>query len=304
MTAIDSTQRRNTGLAEGSEASVAEMIHGEWSRLTPAEKKAGRRLLSNYPLAGLEPLAHFAANAGISHPSVLRFVAKLGFDGYPRFQATLRTELEARLKSPLAKTHQTGGKSNGGDFLERFARKAAENILKSVAALPRHEFDGALSLLADEARPVYLLGGRFTDPIAAYAYMHMRVLRPLVHHVEGPPVAWSEYLLDMDRNTTLIVFDIRRYQEDVVRFAHEAAGRGANVVLVTDQWLSPIARVAAHILAARIEVPSTWDSLTGVTALVEALIAGLNDRKWNQVKGRIHELEHLRAQFQKTLPLD
>src|SRR5699024_5079087 len=110
---------------------------------------------------------------GVSHPSVLRFIAKLGFDGYAGFQAALRDELGARLKSPLAKRGQDAAQApDDDDFLQRFADASRENIRQSVASLPRSTFEGALSLLADEENAIYLLGGRFTDAIAIYSYMH------------------------------------------------------------------------------------------------------------------------------------
>lgn len=281
--------------------SVAEQIHRHLDRLTPTERKPARLLLGNYPVVGLEPLATFAQRADVSHPTILRFIAKLGYDGYADFQAELRSELEARLKSPLAKRYAQGsGSTADDDFLARYADAVCDNIRQSVASLPRAEFEGVLELLADTGNTVYLLGGRFTDPVATYAYMHLRVLRPRVQHVSGPPVSWSEYVLDMDRHSVLLVFDIRRYQEDVVRFAHEAAERGARIVLVTDNWLSPIAAHAEHVLSARIEVPSSWDSVVAMSTLVEALIAALNERTWSRLKERISELERMRTRFDGT----
>lgn len=285
--------------------SVAELVHRHLGRLTPTERKPARLLLANYPVVGLEPLASFARRAGVSHPSILRFIAKLGFEGYSGFQAALRAELEARLESPLARHHGEGTEPPGSeDFLDRFAAAACENIRQSVASLPRGEFVKVLGLLGDERKTLYLLGGRFTDPIATYAYMHLRVLRPRVQHVSGPPVSWPEYLLDMDRRAVLLVFDVRRYQHDVVRFAQEAARRRAHVILVTDQWLSPIASAAQHVLAARIQVPSSWDSVAAIVTLLEALIAALNNRKWSRLEDRIRELEERRSQFESDEPPD
>lgn len=283
--------------------SVAETIHRCLDRLTPTERKPARLLLANYPVVGLEPLANFARRAEVSHPTILRFIAKLGFTGYADFQSELRAELEARLKSPLAKRHEDGAEDTD-DLLARYAEAAAENIRQSVASMPRSEFEGALELLAETKNTLYLLGGRFTDAVASYMYMHLRVLRPRVYHVSGPPVSWSEYVLDMDRRSVLVVFDIRRYQDDLIRFADEAAGRGARIVLVTDNWLSPIAAHAEYVLAARIEVPSNWDSAVAMMTLVEALIAALNDRQWPRLEGRIRELERMRSHFESGEPLE
>ncbi len=287
------------------QTSVAETIHRCLDRLTPTERKPARLLLANYPVVGLEPLANFARRAEVSHPSILRFIAKLGFTGYADFQAALRSELEARLKSPLAKRHEDGAEAAGtDDLLAQYAEAAAENIRQSVASMPRSEFEGTLELLGEPKNTLYLLGGRFTDAVASYMYMHLRVLRPRVYHVSGPPVSWSEYVLDMDRRSVVFVFDIRRYQDDLIRFADEAAGRGARIVLVTDNWLSPIAAHAEYVLAARIEVPSNWDSVVAMMTLMEALIAALNNRQWPRLEGRIRELERMRSHFESGEPLE
>lgn len=278
------------------DTTVAELIHRYVGELTPSERKSARSLLARYPWNGLEPLATFAQLAGVSHPTILRFIAKLGFNGYADFQANLRAELEAQLASPLSKHREEHvARPRAADFLDEFAHRVCENIQKSFTLLPREEFDGAANLLAEQTNAVYLLGGRLTDPLATYLYNHLRILRPRVQHIVGPAVSWAEYLLDMDRHSVLVVIDIRRYQDDVVQLAREAARRKAQVVLMTDRWLSPIAGVSRHVLAGRVEAPSTWDSIAALTAVAEALITAVNDRTWGYLEDRIGELERLRA---------
>lgn len=288
-------------VTQTSDITVAELIHQNVTELTPAERRAARSLLARYPWIGLEPLAMFARSAGVSHPTILRCIAKLGFSGYADFQAKLRAELEAQLASPLSKHRekQTARLPATG-FLDDFSRSACENIRQSFASLPAEEFDGVVDLLAARANRVHLLGGRLTDPLASYLYNHLRILRPHVQHIVGPPISWAEYLLDMDRHTVLVVIDIRRYQDDVVQLAREAANRKAQVVLLTDRWLSPIAGVSKHVLAARVEVPSTWDSVAAMTVLAEALIAAVSDRTWDYLQGRIGDLERFRADIARA----
>lgn len=275
---------------------IAEEIRRIFDRLTPTERKPAQALLVNYPLAGLDTVAKFASQSGVSGPTILRLVGKLGFSGYADFQRALREELEVRLQSPLAKTYgkEAAGKGNK-DFLGRFAAAVRDNIEESLKSLPGSEFEAAIRLLADRKRTVHVLGGRFTGAIAAYLYAHLRVLRPNVHLVEGHSATWREDILDMGRRDVLAVFDIRRYQGEVVRFAEQAAGRGATVVLFTDQWLSPISRLAKHTFPVRIDVPSRWDSAVVILTLVEALIAGVSERHWHQVKDRVRTLEVLKG---------
>lgn len=273
---------------------IAERIREGIRDFTASERRAGLTLLSHYPMAGLETVAEFAARAGVSAPSVLRFVARLGHASYPDFQRALRDELEAQLKTPLMKaSHEASAPPQ--DRMGRFAAAMVANVSETFAHLPPQEFDAVAALLADPRRKLHLVGGRFTDAIARYAASHLRILRPGVAHLAGQVEHWRDHLLDLGRRDVLVVFDIRRYQENIVTLAAEAAGRGAAIVLVTDQWLSPVSRVAGHVLSARIEAPSNWDSTVAMLALTEALIAAVTERLWPSAKGRIEEIERLRG---------
>jgi DNA-binding MurR/RpiR family transcriptional regulator len=130
--------------------------------------------------------------------------------------------------------------------------------------------------------------------MALYTARHLRVIRPEVLLVEGQVETWRDQVIDFGKRDVLIVFDIRRYQDDVVQLAREAAERGATIVLFTDQWLSPISRIARHVIAARTAVPSNWDSNAAILAVVEALIAAATKSLWDLAKARMEALEILR----------
>src|SRR5690348_239194 len=97
--------------------SIAQTIRQSLGRLTATERKPALALLANYPVPGLEPVAQFAKRAGVSGPTILRLVAKLGFHSYPRFQQALRDELELRLQPPLAKMPARKARQADPDFL-------------------------------------------------------------------------------------------------------------------------------------------------------------------------------------------
>jgi DNA-binding MurR/RpiR family transcriptional regulator len=270
---------------------LATNIRARLSDLTPTERRAAHVLLSNYPFAGLETVAEFAARAGVSAPSILRFISRLGFGAYSDFQRRLKEELEAQLQSPLMK--RAPGERGDLPFSD-FAHAVAANITHTFEAIPPAEFEAIVGLLSDMKRRVHLVGGRFTEALALYAVRHLRILRSDVGLVEGQAATWRDQVIDFGRRDVLVVFDIRRYQDDVVHLAEEAVGRGTTIILFTDQWLSPIARLAKHVISARIVVPSNWDSSAALFAVLEALIASITKRLWDVSEPRMKVLEELR----------
>lgn len=275
---------------------VAELVRRNMARLTPTERRPAQVLLASYPIAGLESVTQFARRANVSAPTVLRLLAKLGFSGYADFQSRLRDEVEARLRNPINKHDAKGGAAaeQQDDFLGRFAESIASNIHESFRTVDRGEFEQVVALLADTKRRIYLLGGRFSDAVAHYMFMHLHALRPAVTHVSGQTSTWSEYLLDIRQGDVVIAFDVRRYQPDIVEFASEASKAGAKVVLFTDQWISPISRVARHMFPVRIDIGTTWDSSAATLSLAEALLEATGERIWPDVQKRIGRLEGLR----------
>ena len=285
-------------MKNAGDLSIAESIRQGLARLTPTERKPAMALLANYPVPGLETVAQFARRAGVSGPTILRLVAKLGFASYPHFQQALRDELELRLQPPLAKApaRRKEGRADA-DFLNRYGRAIIANIERSLSEVSRSEFKGALDLLSDRRRRISLVGGRFTASLALQFYLHLRELRPRVHLVSGQTATWVEHLLDVGRRDVLIVFDIRRYQDDVVRFSQEAATLGADIVLFTDHWLSPIAAVARHVFALRTTLPSSWESFAALSALTEVMVARLQELNWGEASRRMERLEKIRNQL-------
>jgi len=263
------------------------------------ERRVAHQLLAEYPVAGLQSATGLARSVGVSAPTVLRLVARLGFGSYLDFQAELRGELSAQLSSPLAKQKGTSRRPRAGrgQVQPEFADAVQRNLRETFESLPPAEFDGALALLGDLRLRIHLIGGRFTDALALYLSVQLRVLRPGVRHLQDQESNWRDQLLDMGKRDVLLVFDIRRYQPSLQRLAQAAAARQVRIVLLTDQWLSPIVRQATHVLSARIAVPSVWDSGVALMALSEALLAELSRQGWERSRRRFEELEEMRARL-------
>jgi DNA-binding MurR/RpiR family transcriptional regulator len=271
--------------------SIAELITDRIDAMPGGERRAAQALVADYPLLGLRTVAEFSQHAGVSSPTILRFIARLGFHNYAEFQATLKEELAARLQSPLSRTERPA--RSRGDAAAPYAA-TLDNIRETFRHVPQRQIDEIVGLLANGRASVYLIGGRFTDPIARYMASHMTIIRPRVFHLSGQESNWRDRLIDMGRRDVLFVFDIRRYQDSLLHFAETAHRRGIQIVLVTDQWLSPIARFARHVVAGRTAVPSAWDSSAALFVFAEILIADLTRRLESESGERIRELETLR----------
>jgi len=120
---------------------------------------------------------------------------------------------------------------------------------------------------------------------------HLEVIRSGVYKLPLAVSLWSHHLLDMKAGDVLVIFDVRRYEADLLNLAELAHDKGVRLVLFSDQWLSPIAGLAEFSFPVRIEAPSGWDSGVATLFVVEAMINAVECRLWPEAEQRIKELE-------------
>jgi len=272
---------------------VADSLQQIFDRLTRAERQLASTILTNYPVSGLGSITQLAEKAGVSSASIVRMVKKLGFKGFPDFQDALRGELEAKIAGPLARHESWVQRAPDTHILNRFADAVIANIGQSLGQVDTASFDASCKLLANTRYPLFIVGGRVTRSLADYLFLHMQVIRKNVTHIQPNSNAWAHYLLDIGKDDVMVIFDIRRYENSILKLAEMAQDRGVQIILFTDQWRSPVEKLARFCFRAKIEVPSAWDSCVGLLLLVETLIAAVQELNWPQTSTRVKDLEDL-----------
>ena len=270
---------------------MEDRLRAAMSELTRAERQLASHMLGHFPVSVLGSVADVAKAAGVSGPTVVRLVRKLGYSGYPEFRAALHEEMGARLASPIAKHEKWADVGRVDHPLNRFATSVIDNLSQTLGQQDLGVFDSVADVLADGTRPVHLMGGRLTRTVADYFATALHVMRSDVHLMSSLPNTWPPALLEMSSRDVLVVFDIRRYEPSIQQFSDMAQARGAEIILLTDRWVSPCARGARHILTSESEVPSAWDTSVPRIGLVEALLSAIQHRNWHQTRERLDRME-------------
>jgi DNA-binding MurR/RpiR family transcriptional regulator len=245
-------------------------IHNRMESMTPAERKVARTLLADYPSAGLASATSLAKSAGTSQPTVLRLVTRLGLSGYPELQARLRNEIRLETTSPVHRAEQRQLEPEINPDLSAFVLQRRDLLERMVSMVPASEFDRLVKLLASQPRSVLISGGYYSVNLARLLADQLDQLIPNVSLTTEPFGRDSGKYLDLKRNAVVILFDFRRHELASKKVAELARRRGATVVVITDQELSPSAEEADIVLPVPVEgVP--FDSFVSLMVLVEAI---------------------------------
>lgn len=263
-------------------------------RLTASERKLANAILADYPFTGLQQIQALAARTGVSAPSITRFVSKVGFAGYQDFQRQLIAELKESRRSPLELKAEERP-SPGDDFLRDYAGRLGNLLSTLTETLPPGQFEALCRLIADPSRNIFVLGGRISDSIARFLSSHLRQIRPKVFHLAQNAELWPDDILRMRKQDVLVLFDVRRYQPDLARLAALVRERRkTSIVLVTDTWMSPIARDGDVVVALPIGAGTAWDTAICLIAFVEALIVKVSESNWPATRARIEAWDAVR----------
>ena len=276
-----------------SKLTIAERLRAQFDQLTRSERQLAEVILENYPVSGLGNITAIADLANVSTPTVVRMSKKIGFAGFIELQAKLRDELKATMSNPIAKHDRWAEGTDNHHILNRFADAVMDNMRQSLGQLDVEEFDQVIKLLVKQKNSIYVLGGRLTRSLADYFFTQMQVMRDGLILVPPNSNTWAHYIVNMKQDDILVAFDIRRYETDILMMAEMAKAHGVKLVLITDQWGSPVAKHADHVFNARIEVPSAWDSNMVTMFILEALLAGVQAQTWDKTKKRMKTLEKL-----------
>lgn len=277
--------------------SLRDLITDPGLDLTPAERKVIRALLDQYPRNGLGPMSRLAEHAGVSDPTIVRMVKKLGFGGYADFQDSLLSDMDHRLRSPSAllqlRSHQKG------DAWSHYLADAHRGLVDTHALTQPEDVRILVEWLLETRHQVHCFGGRFSSFLASYLLNHLRLLRPGCFALEDN-AQLPDRLFDVQRQDVVLVFDYRRYQSQALRVANAAKSRYARVVLFTDIYASPLREMADLIISAPVESVSAFDTMVPALAQVEALIACLTLRS-PELADRLEGIDALRTDFDTHL---
>ena len=269
---------------------VETLIEQKFDALSPELQRAARWVRSNGPVLALRSMRSAASQAGVSPATMTRLAQRLGFDSF----GALREPYVDRLAGgalpalPYVRRARAQQRRDGGDQLHQLSQLQAAN----VAAVAHRNSPAAIERVADRllrAERVHVLGLRVCHGVAFqlhYAYGLLCGNGVLVTDLGG---TLADQVAQIVRGHVLLAISQSPYTRATVESVRQAHAQGANVIALTDNALSPIAREADHTLLFDTASNSFFHSTTGALSLVECVLAAFSARGGSAVLRRLRQ---------------
>jgi DNA-binding MurR/RpiR family transcriptional regulator len=251
---------------------IAELIRAQSTSLTAAERRVAEAILASPQAVGFGTVADLASAAGVGAASVVRLAAKLGFDGFSALQACIQRDLLSQLRPAAERIRES---TAGG----RDSHAAVElaNVQATLDGVEESALRQLTLRLSDLERPVRVVSGEATAGVAAQFVAQLEQLRPEVGMLIGSDVAVRRELALLSPRSTVLVIDLRRYEQWVLDTHDMASERGIWSAGFTDSVLSPVAAKADVTFVLSAGSTGPFDSHVGTLALLNLIAVRVAD---------------------------
>ena len=267
-------------------------IQSELPSFSKGQKQIARFILEHYDKAAFMTASRLGVTVGVSESTVVRFATELGYDGYPHLQEMIRNKLTSVQRMEVA-----GDRMGGRDVLQTVLHADTDMIRVTLDEIDRDAFQGAVDALMG-AKRIYILGVRSSSALASFLGFYFNLLFENVTLVHTNSVSEIfEQVLRIGPGDVLFGISFPRYSKRTLSAMKYARDRGARVIALTDSQLSPLARVADHVLLARSDMASFVDSLVAPLSVINALIVAVGMSRRDEIEQTFNKLERIWEEY-------
>ena len=271
-------------------------IQSELPSFSKGQKQIARFILEHYDKAAFMTASRLGVTVGVSESTVVRFATELGYDGYPHLQRALQEMIRNKLTS-VQRMEVAGDRMGGRDVLQTVLHADTDMIRVTLDEIDRDAFQGAVDALMG-AKRIYILGVRSSSALASFLGFYFNLLFENVTLVHTNSVSEIfEQVFCIGPGDVLFGISFPRYSKRTLSAMKYARDRGARVIALTDSQLSPLARVADHVLLARSDMASFVDSLVAPLSVINALIVAVGMSRRDEIEQTFNKLERIWEEY-------
>ncbi|GAB3147962.1 MurR/RpiR family transcriptional regulator [Amycolatopsis stemonae] len=277
-----------------TEARVSRSLHELLTahRLTPAQRRIASYLTDHAAEAAALTSAELAEYAQVSQPSVTRFVALLGFDGYAGFRRYLREAAAEPEPECGGNKFQDAIDADVRNLTALRAQLADDTRLRTIAA-------GLM-----DSVPLVVTGYRVSAAQAAsFAYLATKI-HPDVRLLTDSGSVFGDSLRHAHRcgARSLVLVALPRYPRESLAALEDARALGLRTLLITDRPVSALTPRADDVLSAGVASEFVFDSHAAVVSLTVALVEAMADAAGATARQRLEGFEDYAAEHDLFLP--
>jgi DNA-binding MurR/RpiR family transcriptional regulator len=270
--------------------SLADRVLTVLPQMSRKQQRIARFILNNQEFVAFASAGDVAARTHSSAATVVRCCQALGYQGYIQlqlhvregisFQRTALQRLEARLAAPVPRE----------DVLSRVFATDIANIERTAVLTAGDRLQAAVTALRNAPR-ILVLGDGLAAGLVRYLAHAFQVIGLPAHGVVGGGEPLGLALAFLQPGDVVVAIGFWRNLSNIVRAVDHANDVGAQTIGVTDNRLSPLARITTFPFLVATDGVAHSLSPAATVSLLNAFVAALSFEMPEQVGDSLRRVE-------------
>ncbi|WP_278548970.1 MurR/RpiR family transcriptional regulator [Cloacibacillus evryensis] len=264
-------------MAKNTTIRMLQRIAANSGSLSPKQLKLAQYIEKNYTALAYVTMTELASMAGVSETTVVRFVSRLGYKGFPEFMTALRAELSTQQK---AASQMKAFDISAGQYI--FPRDICKAIFTmemqvmtdTLANLNNDDFQRAIDMIYNAPKVLLVGCGANTCCIRAMHFA-LQVIKSDIYAAEKLGLAEESLIRSMRDNAVCVVFTTPRYPTETQKLIKIVGDNNIPIIGISNSLLSPIVPYCKVFLQVPEKYITYIDSNAPYMALIHALTFGV-----------------------------
>ncbi|MEC0304491.1 MurR/RpiR family transcriptional regulator [Terribacillus saccharophilus] len=259
--------------------------------LTEAQRRIADYVVQHPMEVAFLTVDKLASTVGTSTATIMRFSAAVGYSGFSELQKELQasmkhkaapqTRLEANLKdankSELLQQHVELQYNNIQYSLDNISDSTLQEIIKKIAA-------------SDNILCTSVRSGR---PVGEYIAFGVNRILGNCKYIDADKSEWVDESISLTSSDLIIAVSYPRYAERIANMLEVAKSCGAEIILITDSYSSPMTKYADFILPCSSASAASHNSIVSAIFIVDYILSALAINYPERTKPRLDKINEI-----------
>lgn len=270
-----------------------ERMRKKYNELTKGQKVAARYIADFPRTVALQTAKNVGVASNTSETTVIRLCYELGYSGYSELQKEIQTSLleqNTAPENPLWDFQSTSKSLKDRNLVHYIMEEDRISVQETLEQLDVNQYKKAVDMLISSEKRV-VLGFRSSYAAANWLVFSLNIVLGNTHLYRGEIEGANSYLSTMDEQTTVVAISFRRYVNETYSFVQAAKKKGATIIVITDDRLSPIGQIADIVFTIIAPKPIPLKGMTPLFSLLNLLITTVAASPEDKVQQRMKDYE-------------
>ncbi|RTR35194.1 MurR/RpiR family transcriptional regulator [Robertmurraya yapensis] len=253
-----------------------EKIRKNYNTFTKRQKVIAKYIIDFPKEVALQTAKQSGKSCGVSETTVIRLCYLLGYSGYSELQKEIQTNLleDTNYKNPIENFRKMSSSLKDTNLIQYVIEQDNAYIKATLEDIDINQFQKAVEKLIETENRI-VLGFRPSYGPANWFMFALNIVIGNTTLYRGE-IEDANYLLSsVDENTAVVAITFPRYIQETFSFVKAAKKKGAFIIAITDDQLSPIGQYADILFKVIAPTPIPLKGITPTFSLLNLLVTSI-----------------------------